>query len=145
MTVGIDVFIVTLSPNKQGNILADELSVVQVMLELENSVDALITIEAGTIHDVTRFCAAKAKILFLSVSIAPSVEGFTSKGAPLIIRRKKSTYQLVSPIAVFIPSDIIRDAPQALVIAGVGDMLGKYTSLLDWRFGSFDGQNPFVL
>ncbi len=143
MTVGIDVSIVTLSPNKQGDVLADELSVVQVMLELDDSVDALIALGAGTIHDVTRFCAAKAKIPFLSVPTAPSVDGFTSKGAPLIIRGKKITYQLVSPIAVFIPSDIIRDAPRALIAAGVGDVLGKYTSLLDWRFGAFDGQEPF--
>ena len=143
LTVGIDVTLVTLSPNKQGDVAADELAVVQVMLELDDSVDALIALGAGTIHDVTRFCAAKAKIPFLSVPTAPSVDGFTSKGAPLIIRGKKITYQLVSPIAVFIPSDIIRDAPRALVAAGVGDMLGKYTSLLDWRFGAFDGQEPF--
>ncbi len=141
--VGIDVSFVSLSSNEQGDVLAGELSVVQVLLEQDASVDALIALGTGTIHDVTRFCAAKTKVPFLSVPTAPSVDGFTSKGAPLIVRGKKITYQLVSPIAVFVPNDIIRNAPQALVAAGVGDMLGKYTSLLDWHFGAFDGNEPF--
>lgn len=141
--IGVDVSLVSLQADEQGDVLAEERSVVQVLLHQEETVDALIALGTGTIHDVTRFCAAKTKVPFISVPTAPSVDGFTSKGAPLIVRGKKITYQLVSPIAVFVPSHVIRQAPDALIAAGVGDMLGKYTSLLDWRFGAFDGGEPF--
>ncbi|WP_031423588.1 sn-glycerol-1-phosphate dehydrogenase [Exiguobacterium sp. NG55] len=143
MDIGVDVSLVSLQADEQGDVLAEERSVVQVLLQQDETVDALIALGAGTIHDVTRFCAAKTKVPFISVPTAPSVDGFTSKGAPLIVRGKKITYQLVSPIAVFVPSQVIRKAPDALIAAGVGDMLGKYTSLLDWRFGAFDGGEPF--
>ncbi|OGX79641.1 hypothetical protein A6395_05820 [Exiguobacterium sp. SH31] len=143
MKIGVDASLVSLQADEQGDVLANERSVVQVLLAQEATVDALIALGAGTIHDVTRFCAAKTKVPFISVPTAPSVDGFTSKGAPLIVRGKKITYQLVSPIAVFVPNQVIRKAPDALIAAGVGDMLGKYTSLLDWRFGAFDGGEPF--
>lgn len=141
--IGVQVNLVSLQPDERGDVLAEERTVVQVLLHQDETVDALIALGAGTIHDVTRFCAAKTKVPFISVPTAPSVDGFTSKGAPLIVRGKKITYQLVSPVAVFVPSQVIRTAPGALIAAGVGDMLGKYTSLLDWRFGAFDGGEPF--
>ncbi|MCT4783419.1 iron-containing alcohol dehydrogenase, partial [Exiguobacterium himgiriensis] len=141
--IGIDVSLVSLQADDQGDVLAEERAIVQVLLHQESTVDALIALGAGTIHDVTRFCAAKTKVPFISVPTAPSVDGFTSKGAPLIVRGKKITYQLVSPMAVFVPSQVIRKAPDALIAAGVGDMLGKYTSLLDWQFGAYDGGEPF--
>lgn len=141
--IGVQVNLVSLQPDERGDVLAEERTVVQVLLHQEETVDALIALGAGTIHDVTRFCAAKTKVPFISVPTAPSVDGFTSKGAPLIVRGKKITYQLVSPVAVFVPSLIVREAPEALIAAGVGDMLGKYTSLLDWRFGAFAGGEPF--
>ena len=34
-------------------------------------------------------------------------------------------------------------APQPLVAAGFGDMLGKYTSLLDWKFSSTTAGEPY--
>ncbi|MFY9858163.1 MAG: iron-containing alcohol dehydrogenase, partial [Exiguobacterium chiriqhucha] len=90
--IGVDVSLVSLQADEQGDVLAEERSVVQVLLQQDETVDALIALGAGTIHDVTRFCAAKTKVPFISVPTAPSVDGFTSKGAPLIVRGKKITY-----------------------------------------------------
>jgi glycerol-1-phosphate dehydrogenase [NAD(P)+] len=71
---------------------------------------------------------------FISVPTAPSVDGFNSMGAPVVIKGFKTTYQMQSPIAIFADLTILQEAPKELIAAGFGDMIGKFTSLADWKF-----------
>ena len=45
----------------------------------------------------------------------------------------KKTFPAVGPVAMVADSRVIAAAPGRLTAAGVGDLLGKYTALLDWR------------
>jgi glycerol-1-phosphate dehydrogenase [NAD(P)+] len=105
-----------------------------------NSVVALGT---GTLHDIARFAAYTTGIPFISVPTAPSVDGFNSKGAPLILRGDKKTIQAIGPDAIFADLDILAGAPASMVAAGFGDMIAKYTSLFDWKFGSIVRNEPY--
>ncbi len=71
------------------------------------------------------------------------MDGFNSKGAPIIIRGEKKTIAAIGPDAIFADLEILANAPAAMVAAGFGDMLGKYTSLLDWSFGASEGGEPY--
>ncbi|CAM4364142.1 sn-glycerol-1-phosphate dehydrogenase [Paenibacillus tarimensis] len=134
---------VMVKPNTIGDVVADEQTIIQVMLEIDHdTTDLIIAAGSGTIHDVVRFIAYKMNKPFLSVPTAPSVDGFNSKGAPLIIRGDKITIAASSPVAIFADLDILIKAPAALVAAGFGDMLGKYTSLFDWNFGRIAAGEP---
>jgi glycerol-1-phosphate dehydrogenase [NAD(P)+] len=64
-------------------------------------------------------------------------------GAPLVIKGMKQTFQLHSPIAVFGDLSILKDAPRKMIAAGFGDMIGKYTSLVDWKFGQLTANEPY--
>lgn len=119
-----------------GDVLADEKSLVQVLLEASSEVDVMVAVGSGTLHDITRFCSAKMGIPFISIPTAPSVDGFTSLGAPIIVKGVKQTFQLTSPIAVFADIEVLSAAPRKMIAAGVGDMIAKYTSLADWKFDS---------
>ena len=66
---------------------------------------------------------------------APSVDGFTSPGAPLVIGGIKMTISCHPPIALFADLDVLSAAPPALIAAGFGDMVGKLMSLADWQLG----------
>ncbi len=79
----------------------------------------------------------------MSVPTAPSVDGFNSMGAPIIIRGQKKTIQSIRPDAIFADLDVLSNAPKAMIAAGFGDMLGKYTSLFDWKFGSLMANEPY--
>lgn len=141
---GIIASLCLLKPNEQGDVAADELSVMELFLETAPvQSDALIAVGSGTIHDITRFVSHRMCIPFVSVPTAPSVDGFTSAGAPLIVRGVKKTIPAVAPIAIFADLDILTRAPQPLVAAGFGDMLGKYTSLFDWKFSHHTGGEPY--
>jgi glycerol-1-phosphate dehydrogenase [NAD(P)+] len=134
---------INIKENKHGQVIANEESLVQVLIETPNDTDVLIAVGSGTIHDIVRYAGYKMNIPFISVPTAASVDGFTSKGAPLILRGVKQTIQTAAPIAVFADIDVIKAAPREMAAAGFGDILGKYTSLLDWEISKLIGNEPY--
>ncbi|WP_245808890.1 sn-glycerol-1-phosphate dehydrogenase [Shouchella patagoniensis] len=132
-----------LEPNINGDVIADEASLVDVLLKIEADTQLIVAVGSGTIHDIVRFVSGKTSKPFVSIPTAPSVDGFTSLGAPIVLRGEKKTYQLVAPIALFADTSVLKRAPSALIAAGFGDMVGKYTSLLDWRIGSIVKGEPY--
>ncbi|WP_078543998.1 sn-glycerol-1-phosphate dehydrogenase [Litchfieldia alkalitelluris] len=132
-----------IKPDENNDVVADEKSLVQALLEMPQDTDVIIAVGAGTIHDIARFCSAKTAVPFISVPTAPSVDGFTSMGAPLIVRGVKITYQMTAPIALFVDIGILKDAPKKMIAAGFGDMLAKFTSLADWKFDHLVKEEPY--
>ncbi|NHN29059.1 sn-glycerol-1-phosphate dehydrogenase [Paenibacillus agricola] len=142
---GIQAHITLIKPDRTGDVLADEASLIQLILDVQRMhAEVVIAVGGGTIHDIARYSAYTTQIPFVSVPTAPSVDGFNSKGAPILIRGEKTTILAVGPDAIFADLDILMGAPQALVAAGFGDMLGKYTSLFDWKFGSLTTNEPYL-
>jgi glycerol-1-phosphate dehydrogenase [NAD(P)+] len=134
-SAGIQAEVCVLTANERGELAADERAIVQVMLKLLPATQAILAIGSGTIHDIVRFTCFAANRVFISVPTAPSVDGFSSVGAPLLLQGFKQTIPACAPEAVFADLDVLCLAPQAMVAAGFGDMLGKYTSLADWKLG----------
>jgi len=142
--LGIAVHTTIIEPNAQGDVIADEASIVQLLLDIQGAkAEVVVAVGSGTIHDISRYAAYSAAIPFVSLPTAPSVDGFNSKGAPLILRGEKKTIAAIGPDALFADLALLAEAPAAMIAAGFGDMLGKYTSLLDWRFGSMEGGEPY--
>ncbi|SDK19260.1 sn-glycerol-1-phosphate dehydrogenase [Sediminibacillus albus] len=139
----IEANVVLLPANKHGQVLADEETIIEVMVGTTEETDAILAVGTGTIHDIVRFVSCKMNKPFISVPTAASVDGFTSKGAPLILKGIKKTIQTTAPIAVFADIRILMKAPKELNAAGTGDILGKYTSLLDWKISSLIGGEPY--
>jgi glycerol-1-phosphate dehydrogenase [NAD(P)+] len=127
--------ICVLADNELGEVAADEQAIVQVLLDMPPQTQAIIAVGSGTIHDIVRFVCYKTGCDFISVPTAPSVDGFSSVGAPLLIQGFKQTIPACAPSAIFADLDILTKAPQTMVAAGFADMLGKFTSLADWELG----------
>lgn len=88
---------------------------------------------SGSISDITRYAAAKAGIPFVSYPTAASMDGFVSSVAAMTIDGRKATLPSKAPVALFADPAVFASAPQRLTLSGVGDILGKYISLFDWR------------
>lgn len=97
--------------------------------------DVLIACGSGSVHDITRYCACKNSIPFISYPTAASVDGFVSGVAAMTWHGQKLTFPSVSPIAVFANPDVFCTAPSRLTASGAGDVIGKYVSLFDWKVG----------
>ena len=100
---------------------------------LPNKVDLLVAVGSGTVHDITRYTAYMRGIKFISVPTAASVDGFVSNVAAMTLRGAKKTIPAGMPIAMVADVDIIAASPMRLTASGVGDMIAKYTALIDWR------------
>ena len=117
-----------------GNSHADEKGVAPLIDRLNGkSYDCLVACGSGSLHDITRYSANEKKIQFVSFPTAASVDGFVSTVAAMTWGGQKLSSPAAAPIAVFADPKVFGDAPARLTASGVGDLLGKYTALLDWR------------
>lgn len=114
---------------------ANEIGVAKVKEALDGvkDVDCLIAAGSGTIHDLTRYYAYERGIPFISIPTAASVDGYVSTVAAMSWYGFKKSMIAVSPILVIADSSVIAKAPMRLTASGVGDLLGKYTALADWK------------
>lgn len=116
------------------NLHADEEAVTLCLDKLgKQDNDVILAVGSGTIHDISRYVAHKMGVDFVSVPTAASVDGFVSSVAAMTWNGMKKTFEAVAPVAVVADIDIIAQAPFFLTASGVSDLLGKYTSLTDWR------------
>lgn len=124
-------------------VMPDEHYLVQVLVHADTKDRTYLAVGSGTITDITRFVSHRTKSPFISVPTAPSVDGFTSIGAPLVVGGLKQTVIAQPPVAVFADLATLRTAPRPMIASGFGDMLGKFTSLADWRLGHLLWDEPY--
>ena len=124
-------------------IVPDERYIMQALLHVEPEDRVYLAVASGTITDIVRFISHRTKTSFISVPTAPSVDGYTSGGAPLVIGGLKQTVYTQPPMAVFGDLNTLCAAPRPMIAAGFGDMLGKYTALADWKLGRLLWDEPY--
>ena len=98
--------------------------------------DLVISVGAGTINDLGRYASYITGRDFILVLTAPSMDGAVSGVAPLIQNHLKITFPAHAPVALVGDLDILSKAPMKMLSAGVGDILGKYNCLTDWRLSA---------
>lgn len=114
-------------------LIPDERALGRVLMELVPDTDLLVAVGSGTINDITRYISAKTGIPYAVAGTAPSMDGYASVVAPLIRGGVKVTFQGVYPRVIVTDTDIMKKAPERMLAAGFGDVIGKVTALLDWR------------
>ncbi len=95
--------------------------------------DCYVACGSGSLHDIVRYVAYENDLPFCSYPTAASVDGFVSGIAAMTIRGTKVSYPSRSPIALYADPAVFAAAPNRLTASGVGDLLGKYICLADWR------------
>ncbi|HPF88815.1 MAG TPA: sn-glycerol-1-phosphate dehydrogenase [Candidatus Limiplasma sp.] len=114
----------------------DERACGEVLLSIQPETEFLVAVGSGSITDTTRINAMRCRLPFISVGTAPSMDGYTSVVAPLLLRNVKIHRAGVCPEIIVCDTSILRTAPTAMVCSGVGDVLGKYIAKADWMLGS---------
>lgn len=117
----------------EKNLVPDEIALGKIIVEIEPECDLIIAVGSGTINDICKFLSYKLGIDYFIVATAPSMDGFASNVSALIINQLKTTYETHVAKAIIGDILILKEAPMDMIIAGVGDILGKYVCLLDWK------------
>ncbi len=125
-------FIVKTVLYREAHLHPDEKALGRLFLELGDAA-YIVTVGSGTLNDITRFISGKTGIPYAIVGTAPSMDGYASVTSALLLEGVKMSVELVYPKAIIGDTTIMKNAPMHMLHAGLGDIIGKYTALSDWR------------
>jgi len=123
-------------PNSKDILIPDEKVLGRLFMELENDTALIIAVGSGTINDLGKYLSVKTGIPYLIICTAPSMDGYASDGAPMICDGVKISFDATLPYAIIGDINIMKNAPDRLIQAGFGDILGKITALMDWQLSN---------
>ena len=135
----------TVLPNAEalGNVIlyASDISAKSDIFAPSPMPDLILAIGSGTVNDLCRLASYRLGIPYGIVGTAPSMDGYASAGTPFLHDGTKSTVQCTTPAYIIADLDVMKAAPYEMMLAGIGDMFGKYTGLLDWELArDFTGE-----
>ena len=117
----------------EKDLVPNEEAVGKILVHAQRGLEVIIAIGTGTLNDLAKFVSYKLDIPSMIVATAPSMDGFASTGAALIIENLKITYITDCPKVIIGDVNILKDAPIDMIVAGFGDIVGKYSALCDWK------------
>lgn len=105
-------------------------------IKMDKSADILIGIGSGTVNDICKIVSLRAKIPYIIVATAPSMDGYASGMSSMIVDRLKVSVNSKCPNAIVGDTDVLCAAPMKMLVSGLGDMLAKYVSIAEWRISN---------
>ena len=111
----------------------DEKAIEQAKLAKEKDGTLYIGVGSGAINDLGKYVSFHTGTPYICVATAPSMDGFVAPISAINVKKVKTTVDTRCPDAVVADLDILCNAPKSLITAGFGDLLGKLTSLTDWK------------
>lgn len=117
-------------------VVPDESAIAQIEEKLTDETDLLIGVGSGVINDLCKHVSFVRGLPYMIVATAPSMDGYASVGAALILGGMKITLGARPPKAIIADTAILRDAPMDMIQSGWGDIIGKYSCLNDWKLSA---------
>jgi len=131
--------LLTLSPTP-GNqdLVPDETAIGKIFIaaapyQANPASSALLAVGSGTIGDLVRYVSSRLGLTYYIVATAASMDGYTSTVTAPMVDGLKQTYPADAAAGVIAVPAIFETAPGILTAAGFGDIMGKYTSVVDWE------------
>lgn len=94
---------------------------------------AIIAVGGGKVIDAAKYISRIVGSPFVSVPTAASHDGVASPFASVRGTGRVTSVKASPPIAIVADVKVIASAPRRLLLAGAGDLIGKFTAVLDWR------------
>lgn len=121
----------------------DEATVGELLVKMPQDCDLCVAVGTGSINDMTRFFSYEVGRPFITVATAAPMDGFASSIAAIQVNNLKTTFDAQTPIAIIGDTDILKGAPYRMIAAGLGDLLGKFTCLCDWKLSKIINQEHY--
>ncbi|BCU70426.1 NAD(P)-dependent glycerol-1-phosphate dehydrogenase [Stygiolobus caldivivus] len=98
--------------------------------------NVIIGVGGGSVIDVAKYVAFRIDKEFISIPTAPSHDGITSPFAAIKGMGKPISVKAKGPLSIIADIQILSTAPRRLINAGVGDTIGKFIAVRDWKLAS---------
>ncbi len=109
-----------------------DLQMVETIIKQAKDFDLIAGIGSGTINDLCKLASFRNKIPYVIFASAPSMNGYSSAGASIMVDGHKKSLPAHLPIAIFADLKILQNAPKRLIKSGLGDSLCFGTCHFDW-------------
>lgn len=116
-----------------STLVPDEKAIEKAESCLTEKTDLVLGIGSGVINDICKYVSFFHGIKSGIVATAPSMDGYASSGAAMILGGMKITATTHAPDIIIGDTEILKTAPIKMIRAGYGDIIGKYSSLNDWE------------
>lgn len=110
----------------------------RIISEINNNTKLIIGVGGGVINDSCKFVTSRTKMPFIIVATAPSMDGYVSDSAAIFSQGKKLSVTAHLTYGLIGDTEILQTAPQDLIQAGFGDVVGKITALTDWDLATIE-------
>lgn len=111
----------------------DEHACGSLLMAFDPACDGVLVIGSGVLNDIGKVLAHALRLPQVVLATAPSMDGYASDSSSMVQAGVKVTLYNACPQVIVADMDILCAAPEILLQAGLGDMLAKYLSLLEWR------------
>ena len=135
---GRQIDVIWLEPDHTGQVHTDfsQINSVKACLQKNSSV---LSVGSGTVTDIAKHACHVYQqeqgippLPFVVYQTANSVSAYTSNMAPTFVDGVKRTLSSRYPDVLICDLETLRDAPRAMTVAGVGDLLAAFGSYADW-------------
>lgn len=113
-------------------LIPDEKTLGRIVQEQDLDVSLMVAVGSGVINDSVKFVTSRTGLPYIIVATAPSMDGYVADGAPIISQGYKYSPVAHLTYGLIGDTDILQTAPQDLIQAGFGDVVGKITAIADW-------------
>lgn len=114
-------------------LVPDEKTAGSILFAIGEKTDLLLAVGTGVINDITKYVSRRVNIPEVLVATAPSMDGFVSDTAAPTVGNLKSSFPCNLPRTILGDTNILKNAPEVMILAGFGDIIGKYSALTDWK------------
>ena len=114
-------------------LIPDEAAIAVLRSHLTEQTDLVLGIGSGVINDLCKYVSFYHGIKSGIIATAPSMDGYASSGAAMILGGMKVTDTTHAPAIIIGDTDLLKSAPLHMIRSGYGDIIGKYSSLCDWE------------
>lgn len=121
---------------REGVLVPNEEAIAELRACVTPETDLILGIGSGVINDLCKYVSFEANLPYYIVATAPSMDGYASKGAALILNGMKVTLNAQVPSVIIADLNILKNAPMEMIRAGYGDIIGKYSCLNDWKLAN---------
>ena len=115
------------------NLKPNEETVGTAIMNFKKGCDVIIGIGSGVINDVGKILANGANLPYVIVATAPSMDGYASATSSMCMGGLKVSLPSKTADVIIGDVDILKTAPDEMLVSGLGDMLAKYISIPEWQ------------
>ena len=108
-----------------GVVIPDEAAIAQMEAVLQPETDLILGVGSGVINDLCKYVSFFHQLPYYIVATAPSMDGYASTGAAMILKGMKETVSARCPKAIVADTAVLKNAPLEMLQAGYGDIVGK--------------------